>query len=698
MVLIANIKNYFILFFISLASLSLFLLDFGLIEKKGIPISSIILPSIFSLLFFLRGRKDRSITISLFIAIFLASLSFSFKKSFDYSSLLISLFYSSFYTLLIVLSIEIPIRIGKGVYNPLKSKKTSIHIVISFIISGILRTVALYLFSYGLKGALSIPISIFAVTALSDFAGNIAVFFCLIFFHRPILVFKSVSPNEKLISLVLIITVCTLCTLNYFTKTNISLSVFFIAFYCILIWNAMKLSQRCSFFTLAVMSMTCLVVNILEFNFIEKDRNIIDILYIPCFLAITELIMLTLFSHIYRQIRTEEISAHELKERFNRVKEEIEYRKKLKSHRSTFLSQICHEFNTPICTAFGAIEFLKKNKDPRNLKYFEILDRSLHKLRVKTNHLLDLAKLELSDSIIEKRIINTSDLVDILKASITDKYSSLEVNYFIDDKVPNTIYTNYGYIKEAVLRLLDNVDNHSGVHIANISIKPENKTLKIEVIDNGKGIKNSDLKYIREPFFSTNDFNSAENPSLGLGLNVVSLICKKLGGKFQIISKEGDGVINTIRIPFKEIIATNLNKESLYNKCINDIAKYNKLDILIVDDSNDQLLVLEKFFSKFNFNIEFAENGLDAINMANSISFNIILIDIQMPKVDGITAIKKIRQIDHYKNNIPIIGMSAHVTGPDIDKVYNAGASSFIPKPIDYNILIYQVCNLLESL
>jgi CheY-like chemotaxis protein len=218
------------------------------------------------------------------------------------------------------------------------------------------------------------------------------------------------------------------------------------------------------------------------------------------------------------------------------------------------------------------------------------------------------------------------------------------------------------------------------------------RMLTFDIIDNGIGMSEEFLEHLYEPFSQEISAHSQSEGGVGLGMSITKNLLDLMGGKIECFSTVGFGTTFTIYIPVEFI-----SREYYENmKRINDGPSKVILDdvrILAVEDNLINLKILTRILVEANMSVDIAKNGLEAIDLAKSNKYDIILMDIRMPVMDGLEASRKIRE---FNNTVPIVAVSANAFLEDINRSISAGMNAHIAKPINRKELLGTINKFIE--
>ncbi len=379
--------------------------------------------------------------------------------------------------------------------------------------------------------------------------------------------------------------------------------------------------------------------------------------------------------------------------------------------KSVFLATMSHEIRTPLNGILGILQSLQKTELNGDQKQqIEVMRYSGDALLTLINDILDFTKLEAGRFDIESvgcSVNRLSESVIMLMSSRADE-KGLKLETIINDDVPKYIKTDPTRLRQILLNLIGNAIKftESGSVTLKIQATSSSSTqqlLKFSVIDTGIGITDEAQKSLFSEFIQADTSITRKYGGSGLGLSICKKIVVLMGGDIGLTSVVNEGSTFWFEIPIEQIsfheyqhIAVDVD-----NQNEQEIYYTRPLSVLVAEDNMVNQKVLSALLDKSSYHIEFASNGQDALDMlrqGEKNPFDIILMDMQMPVMDGLTAIEKIRAKDSDYKDIPIVALTANSGNADKKLCLAAGANDFLSKPIDQksllNILHRQVKNM----
>lgn len=363
--------------------------------------------------------------------------------------------------------------------------------------------------------------------------------------------------------------------------------------------------------------------------------------------------------------------------------------------KSDFLSTMSHEIRTPINGVIGIANLLKEEDlNPRLQEYVEILSFSSKHLLSVVSDILDFSKIESGNISFENTPFDVHQVAkgvyNLFEAKAGEKKINLE---FVPDKnITNYIKGDYVRLTQVLTNLLNNAIKFTDAGSVTLSYKIVNENSRGYVIefklqDTGIGIKNEKLGSIFESFSQANSYISNKYGGTGLGLTISKKLVEMQGGKITAKSEEGKGSEFSFSLPFEKLQQA-LNQPSEKKAKTIFSKDLNGMKILVVEDNKINALVLKRFLDKWNTDITVTENGKEAIEFLNKQAFDIVLMDLQMPVMDGKEATYVIRKsIKETYWNIPIVALTADATHETQQKIAEWGFNRFLTKPFNPDAL-----------
>ena len=362
-----------------------------------------------------------------------------------------------------------------------------------------------------------------------------------------------------------------------------------------------------------------------------------------------------------------------------------------------FLANMSHELRTPLNAILGLSESLGEQiagpLNEKQQKYISTISESGHHLLSLINDILDLAKIEAGQITLD---INKMDIHSVCQASLRmikqlAQKKNQEVSLEID-KGLGLMWADERRLKQMIVNLLGNAvkftpDNGKlGLEVRG---DEEANQIAITVWDNGIGIKQDDLARLFQPFIQLDSGLAREATGTGLGLALVAQMARLHGGSVNAISEAGKGSRFTIILPWEPALAIDTASRMRITGKFRAIQldEKNKPTILLVEDTKEVVMMLKDYLELAGYAVFTAQDGIDGIVQARHVKPDLILMDVQMPRMDGFETTRKLRSDPNFRYT-PIIALTALAMPHDRERCLEAGMDEYISKPVNLKALI----------
>ena len=357
-----------------------------------------------------------------------------------------------------------------------------------------------------------------------------------------------------------------------------------------------------------------------------------------------------------------------------------------------FMANMSHEIRTPMNAILGFTNLLKsKNIDSESKLYVQTILKSGENLLTIINDILDLSKIEAGMMRIESAPFSIRNLVqsiEIMFKAKTDE-KQLKLLVAVDESLPDILEGDATRLTQILVNLMDNAikfTSKGSIEIKIINEAGDGKIIKtgITVSDTGIGIEKVKLQTVFERFQQAEDSVTRKYGGTGLGLSIVNDLVLLQNGTITVESESGKGTSFHLVIPFK-ISSEEINTISLSDSSTISKTDFENICVLVVEDNEINQSLIKHLFKSWQLDFDLATNGKEAIDKLILKKYNLILMDIQMPEMDGYTATQEIR--NKLKSDIPIIAMTAHALEGEREKCLSYGMNEYISKPIREQLL-----------
>jgi len=354
-----------------------------------------------------------------------------------------------------------------------------------------------------------------------------------------------------------------------------------------------------------------------------------------------------------------------------------------------FLSNMSHEIRTPMNAIIGFTKVLLKSEvNEKQNEYLSAIKISGDSLIVLINDILDLAKVDAGKMVFEQTPFSIAEaipsMLHLFETKFKDKNIVLELQ--IDKHIPSVLEGDPMRLHQIILNLVSNAikftfEGRVIVKALLLSQNTEQATIEFSVKDTGIGIPNTKLESIFENFQQATSETSRVFGGTGLGLAIVKQLVEGQGGTVKVQSEISEGSTFSFVLSFMKS-NEKVKKEIVF---VRPEIETKNIKVLVVEDIPINQLLMKTLLDDFGFKREIAANGKIAIEKLEKEHFDIILMDLQMPEMNGFEATEYIRNV--MKSDIPIIALTADVTTTDVNKCKAVGMNDYMSKPLDERIL-----------
>lgn len=398
--------------------------------------------------------------------------------------------------------------------------------------------------------------------------------------------------------------------------------------------------------------------------------------------------------NLEHEVKARTLELEKLVEEHKRMKEKAE---RATATKSAFLATMSHEIRTPMNGVMGMNSLLLETElNAKQRKLSEMVKKSADSLLRVVNDILDFSKIEAGKMDIEIVPFNIQEIVsDVIQTiSFNAKKKALKIDFLIDSDIPHTLMGDPTRLKQLLLNFGSNAVKFTEqgsvtIHVNLLANEGINYTVKFSVKDTGLGIPKDKLDGIFDPFKQADTSTTRKFGGTGLGLAICRQLIELMHGSVGVESEPGEGSTFWFKVPLKQEkseLSSNGNLESFSEEARQ---KLSKMKILVVEDDKMSQLVVKKYLEKEGLSVDIVETGREALRALEERAYGAVLMDVQMPDLDGYEATEEIRELERITgNHIPIIMLTASAMAEDRENGMEAGADDFITKPIDKTSLI----------
>jgi CheY-like chemotaxis protein len=380
-----------------------------------------------------------------------------------------------------------------------------------------------------------------------------------------------------------------------------------------------------------------------------------------------------------------------------KAKQQVEEALRIKDQ---FLANMSHEIRTPMNAVLGFTNLLLKSEmSPEQKQYINAIKVSGENLIIIINDILDFSKIESGKVVFEKTKFNLSQvissLVELMLPKSTEK--NIKLSSSIDTRISDYLVGDPTRLTQILINLVGNAIKFTAKGSVKITVnlveeKQKSTILRFSVADTGIGIPQNQLSSIFESFTQATNDTTRKYGGTGLGLTITKQLIELQGGKIWVESEVDKGSVFLFQLEFEKSVSSDFKTNGSSNNGTEIVHNIEGLNILLVEDNSLNQILAKKVLTDWKWNVEVADNGLIAIDKVEKNNYDVILMDIQMPEMDGYAATRHIREkLPSPKNNIPIIAMTAHAMTGEAEKCFNAGMNDYISKPFDQNKLYSKI-------
>ena len=374
--------------------------------------------------------------------------------------------------------------------------------------------------------------------------------------------------------------------------------------------------------------------------------------------------------------------------------------------KSEFLANMSHEIRTPLNGIMGMLQLLETIiQDQEQRQYVQVATRSTKRLTSLLSDILDLSRIEagmmtVQEACFEVRSVEAA-VLELFGVTARDK--GLELEFDLDEQLPKVLVGDELRVRQILLNLVGNAvkfTTEGAVRVEGFALSDNtNDVFRVLFIvrDTGEGIQDDQLSRIFEPFVQGETSYVRRFQGAGLGLSIVERVVDLLGGGLTIESQPGRGTSVYVSLPFK--LPASRAAETAEAHDDSSRQDVDGLRMLLAEDDAVTRLSIKKLLEKSGHRVTLALDGADALNKLETDAFDLILMDIQMPMMDGLEATRAIRFQDRFESirDIPIIAMTAYAMAGDCQKFLSEGMNDYISKPVEIGALRAVIARVMEK-
>ncbi len=360
--------------------------------------------------------------------------------------------------------------------------------------------------------------------------------------------------------------------------------------------------------------------------------------------------------------------------------------------KTTFLATISHEVRTPLNGVLGLLAVLTEDRtlSDKQKKYVKTAHISAKQLLNILNEILDVSKMEAGKLELDEGPFSLTETIegaiDLIRAQAEQK--SLLIKSEIDADISVTAMGDEGRLRQVLLNLLSNSvkftqQGEITVKAEVLELTDENLKTRISVSDTGIGFSSDQATALFQPFAQLDSDSTRKISGTGLGLSICKHLVESMGGEISAEGIPGEGACFSININLKRAADTKHAQQQGSEQSLLPVnLGWTPVRILLTEDSTTNQMVIQAMLADTGYLVDTANNGLEALTALDQFDYDLILMDIFMPEMDGITATQEIRKKARHKTT-PIIALTANAMKGDRERFMEAGMDDYLPKPVN---------------
>lgn len=346
--------------------------------------------------------------------------------------------------------------------------------------------------------------------------------------------------------------------------------------------------------------------------------------------------------------------------------------------KASFLAAMSHELRTPLNGVIGASQLLKDGDLPgKKQELVDVVLESSETLLELINNVMDLSRLDSQSIELEQVPVNIDELFRSTLAPLAfqAKEKGVKFSLVIEDDIPEYVRGDPTRLRQILLNLVGNAVKFTTAGEVDVVLDTALERMRLKVTDTGVGINTQAQASLFEPYVQADKTTMRKFGGSGLGLTIVKQLVSAMGGKIAVNSVPGRGSTFTVFLPLKSA------KPPVIKPTSRSEIKLPSLSIVVADDNAVNRMVLSRLLEADGHKVVTMSNGREVLDYLPDHIVSLIMMDLQMPVMDGVTAVRKIRAMDGSRSTIPVIAVTANVVHEDPRDLIRSGMTGFLSKP-----------------
>lgn len=431
------------------------------------------------------------------------------------------------------------------------------------------------------------------------------------------------------------------------------------------------------------------------FEYASLENKKLDMIVTMYVAFITLSILLIIFRLAYARDRVKLLNTQQILDKSNlMLKEAKEVAVNASQAKSNFLAQMSHELRTPLNTITGAADLLSKGDlNTEQLEFVKLMKESSSVLLNIISDILDLSKVEASKVELFDASVDFSELLQNMakfaEFKIVESEKNIVFKLKVSDDFPKYLKLDEVRVRQIIINLISNAikytEKGSIILMASVEYRNDEEFIKIAVTDTGIGIKKQLIDNILQPFYQVDSSEKSTSKGVGLGLAICKGLIDLMGGKLVIESALGEGSTFEFMIPLKIASYREIKKDFI--PIPNESQVLESTKVLLVEDNLVNQFILSKILRTMGIEPVMVGDGVEACEAVRKSDFDIVLMDVQMPRMNGLEATRAILADPDVYPKPYIIAITANALKEDERDCLEAGMNDFISKPVTYEKL-----------